>query len=67
MAKWIEIWAFGTEKEESKESNQNLQIFAKTKDSYFYMPIPIFTDEYILQRAKYWLENLVIYFNVASV
>ena len=64
MAKWIEIWAFGTEKEESKESNQNLQIFAKTKDL---LPIPIFTDEYILQRAKYWLENLVIYFNVASV
>ena len=50
MAKWIEIWAFGTEKEESKESNQNLQIFAKTKDV---LPIPIFTDEDILQRAKY--------------
>ena len=57
MAKWInrgkdEIEIFGAEKRGNKryESNQNLRIFAKTKDE---LPIPIFADEDIPQRAKY--------------
>ena len=52
----------GAEKRDNKsnESNQNLRIFAKTKDVF---PIPIFADEDISQRPKYELENLVIYVN----
>ena len=57
MAKWInrgtnKIGKFGAEKRRNKsnESNQNLWIFAKTKDV---LPIPIFADQDISQRAKY--------------
>ena len=57
MTKWItrdtdEIGTFGEEKKRNKsnESNHNLRIFGKTKDV---LPIPIFADEDIPQRAKY--------------
>ena len=57
MAKWInrgtdEVGTFGAVKRGNKSngSNQNLRIFAKTKDV---LPIPIFVDENIPQRAKY--------------
>ena len=57
MAKWInrgtdEIGTFweGKRGNKSNESNQNLRIFAKTKDV---LPIPIFANEDIPQRAKY--------------
>ena len=57
MAKWInrgtnKIGTFAAAKRGNKSSgyNQNLRIFAKTKDV---LPIPIFVDEDIPQRAKY--------------
>ena len=57
MTKWItrdtdEIGTFGEEKKRNKsnESNHNLRIFGKTKDV---LPIPMFTDEDIPQKAKY--------------
>ena len=57
MAKWInrgtdKIGTFweGKRGNKSNESNQNLPIFAKTKDV---LPIPIFANEDIPQRAKY--------------
>ena len=57
MAKWInrgtnKIGTFGVVRRGNKSngSNQNLRIFAKTKDV---LPIPIFVDEDISQRAKY--------------
>ena len=56
MAKWInrstnKIGTFGAEKRgNSNEFNQKLSIFEKMKDV---LPIPIFTDQDISQRAKY--------------
>ena len=57
MAKWInrdtgEIGTFGGEKTGSRSngSDQNLRVFAKTKDV---LPIPVFPDEDIRLRAKY--------------
>ena len=57
MAKWInrgtnKIGAFGVVRRgnNSNGSNQNLRIFAKTKDV---LPIPIFVDENVPQKAKY--------------
>ena len=57
MAKWInrgtnEVGTFGAVKRGNKSngSNQNLRIFAKTKDV---LPITIFVDENIPQKAKY--------------
>ena len=57
MAKWInrgtnEVGTFGEVKRGNKSngSHQNLRSFAKTKDV---LPIPIFVDENIPQRAKY--------------
>ena len=57
MTKWInrgtnKIGTFGVVRRGNKSngSNQNLRIFAKTKDV---LPIPIFVDENIPQRAKY--------------
>ena len=57
MAKWInrstnKIGTFGAEKRENKsnEFNQKLRIFEKMKDV---LPIPIFVDQDISQRAKY--------------
>ena len=46
------IGTFGAEKRghKSNEFNQNLQIFGKMKDV---LPIPIFADQDISQRAKY--------------
>ena len=46
------IGTFGVQKRENKsnDSNLNLRIFAKTKDM---LPIPIFADQDISQRAKY--------------
>ena len=58
MAKWInrgtnEVGTFGAVKRGNKSNgaNQNLRIFAKTKKDV--LPIPIFVDENIPQRAKY--------------
>ena len=57
MARWInrgtnEVGTFGAVKRGNKSngSNQHVRIFAKTKDV---LPIPIFVDENIPQRAKY--------------
>ena len=57
MAKWInrntsKIETFGAEKRRNKsnEFNQNLRIFENMKDV---LPIPIFADQDISQRAKY--------------
>ena len=57
MTKWSnrstdEIGNLGAEKRgnKSNEYNQNLRIFAKTKDV---LPTPIIADEDIIQRAKY--------------
>ena len=57
MAKWInrstnKIGTFGAEKRghKSNEFNQNFRIFEKMKDG---LPIPIFADQDISQRAKY--------------
>ena len=57
MAKWInrstnKIGTFGAEKRGHNriEFNQNLRIFGKKKDV---LPIPIFADQDISQRAKY--------------
>ena len=54
MAKWInrstnKIGTFGAEKRENK-SNEFNRIFEKMKDV---LPIPIFADQDISQRAKY--------------
>ena len=64
MAKWInrstnKIETFGAEKRriKSNEFNQNLRIFENMKDV---LPIPIFADQDIFQRAKYLLQNLAI-------
>ena len=57
MDKWInrstnKIGTFGAEKRgnKSNEFNQKLRIFEKMKDM---LPIPIFADQDISQRAKY--------------
>ena len=57
MAKWInrstsKIETFGAEKSRNKnnEFNQNLRIFENMKEV---LPIPIFADQDISQRAKY--------------
>ena len=57
MAKWInrstnKIGIFGAGKRgnKSNEFNQNLSIFEKMKDV---LPIPIFADQDISQKAKY--------------
>ena len=57
MAKWInrstsKIETFGAEKRRNKsnEFNQNLRIFENMKDV---LPIPIFADQGISQKAKY--------------
>ena len=57
MAKWInsstnKTGTFGAEKRENKSNkfNQKLRIFEKMNDV---LPIPIFVDQDISQRAKY--------------